>query len=101
MTIHTKGSGQSQPDEYVEFRNDDAYPIQLRNWTLRDDAQHVFGFPNFVMQSGQVCRVYTDEYHPEFCGFTYRSSSPIWDDTGDCAFLRNSLGTPIDTKCYQ
>ncbi len=98
--IHWLGSGLSQPDEYVEFRNDDVYAIQLRNWALRDDAQHVFQFPNFVMQPGQVCRVYTDEYRPEFCGFSYRSTAAIWNDDGDCAFLRNSLGTPIDTKCY-
>jgi competence protein ComEC len=99
-TIHSKGSGQSQPDEYVEFRNDDTHAIQLSNWTLRDDGQHVFRFPNFIMQPGQVCRVYTDEYHPDFCGFSYRSTTPIWDDTTDCAFLRDSLGMPIDTRCY-
>ena len=98
--IHFKGSGQSQPDEYVELRNDDAHGIQLLNWTLRDDSQHIFNFPSFVMQPGQVCRVYTDEYHPEWCGFSYYSTSAIWDDTGDCAFLRNSIETPIDTRCY-
>ena len=98
--IHFRGSGQSQPDEYVELRNDDTDAIQLQNWTLRDDGQRIYRFPSFVMQSGQVCRVYTNEYHPEWCGFNYGSTSPIWDDSGDCAFLKNGLETPIDTRCY-
>jgi hypothetical protein len=98
--IRFRGSGQSQPDEYVELRNDDVGAIQLRNWTLRDDAQHIFRFPSLVMQPGQVCRVYTNEYHPEWCGLSYGSMSPIWDDSGDCAFLKNAQETPIDTQCY-
>jgi N-acetylneuraminic acid mutarotase len=98
--IHFQGSGQSQPDEYVELRNDDAGAIQLQNWTLRDDGQRIYRFPSFVMQPGQVCRVYTNEYHPEWCGFNYYSATPIWNDSGDCAFLKNSLEMPIDTRCY-
>ena len=52
-------------DEYVEFRNNDNRAIQLQGWTLRDEANHTFAFPSHVMQPGQVCRVYTNEYHPE------------------------------------
>ena len=84
----------------MELRNDDAGVIQLQNWTLRDDGQRIYRFPSFVMQSGQVCRVYTNEYHPEWCGFNYYSATPIWNDSGDCAFLKNSLEMPIDTRCY-
>lgn len=57
--ISFMGSGQSQPDEYVELRSDDTSAIQMRN-----------------------------------------STSAIWDDAGDCAFLRDSHETPIDTRCY-
>jgi hypothetical protein len=98
--MHFRGSGLSQPDEYVEFRNDDVSAIQIQNWTLRDDAQHIFRFPRFVVQPGQVCRIYTNEYHPEWCGFNYQSTSQIWNDAGDCAFLKDGLETPIDTRCY-
>ena len=98
--IHFQGSGQSQPDEYVELRNDDAGAIQLQNWTLRNDGQRIFVFPSFVMQPGQVCRVYTNEFHPEWCGFNYQSATPIWSDLGDCAFLKNRLEMPMDTRCY-
>jgi hypothetical protein len=98
--IHVDGAGRSEPDEYVEIRNDDSAPIQLSGWTLRDDANHVFTFPSHIMQPGDRCRVYTNEYHSVWCGFSYGSGSAIWNNTGDCAFLRNSLGSPIDTYCY-
>jgi phosphatidylserine/phosphatidylglycerophosphate/cardiolipin synthase-like enzyme len=92
--------GRSEPDEYVEIRNDDTASIQMDGWTLRDESNHVFTFPAHMMQSGQTCRIYTNEDHPEWCGFSYGSGSAIWNNSGDCAELRDSEGTTIDTYCY-
>ena len=88
-TIFYHGSGQNEPDEYVEIRNDDVFPIQLANWTLNDNTGvHEFIFPSFILHVGQICRVYTNEYHPEWCGFNYGSGNPIWNNTGgDCGIL--------------
>jgi hypothetical protein len=90
----------SEPDEYVEIRNYDSVPIQLQNWTLRDIADHIFTFPNYVMQPDEVCRIYTNEVHPESCGFSYGSGSAIWNNGGDTAYLRNGNGTLIDEYSY-
>jgi hypothetical protein len=98
--IFYDGTGQSEPDEYVEIRNADIVSIQMQGWTLRDNANHVFIFPNFVMASGQVCRVYTNQNHAMWCGFNYGSGSAIWNNSGDCAFLRNGSGTLVDQFCY-
>jgi len=100
MDIFYDGAGSQEPDEHVDIRNADTQPIQLNGWTLRDEANHVFAFPRFVMQPGQVCRVYTNEDHPEWYGFNYGSGLAIWDNGGDCAYLWDSAGTPIDTYCY-
>ena len=90
----------SEPDEYVEIKNIDKVSIQLLNWTLRDIANHVFTFPNFVIQPNQTCRVYTNQNHPEWCGFSYGSGSAIWNNTGDTAYLRNANGILIDQFSY-
>lgn len=100
VTIFYDGSGSQEPDEYVEIRNDDTSPIQLYNWTLSDDANHIFTFPSYVMQPEQTCRVYTNEDHPEWCGFNYHSGSAIWNNTGDCGNLWDANSTPIDQYCY-
>jgi Lamin Tail Domain len=94
-------TGNLEPDEYVEIRNDDSYAIQLANWTLRDDANHVYTFPSFVIFPDQVCRIYTNENHPEWCGFSYMSELPIWDNSGDCAHLHDFLFNTVDDYCYQ
>ena len=88
------------PDEYVEIRNEESFPIQLNDWTLRDAADHIFTFPSFVIQPDQVSRVYTNQNHPEWCGFNYGSGSPIWNNTGDTAYLRDSNGILIDDYSY-
>lgn len=100
ISIFYNGSGTSEPDEYVEIRNNDAFPIQMGNWTLRDQANHIFTFPNFIIQVAQVCRIYTNQNHPEWCGFNYGYGSAIWNNTGDCGYLRDSNSNPIDDYCY-
>jgi RNA polymerase sigma factor (sigma-70 family) len=94
------GTDSQEPDEHIDIRNDDTQPIQLNGWTLRNEADDVFTFPDFVIQPGQVCRVYTGEDHPEWCGFNYGSDLAIWSNDGDCAYLGDSAGTPIHTYCY-
>jgi cardiolipin synthase A/B len=98
--IFFDGQGSQEPDEYVQIQNMDTVSIQLQGWTLSDAANHVFTFPNFFIQPGQVCRVYTNENHPEWCGFNYGSGSAIWNNTGDTASLRNSNGVLIDMYTY-
>ena len=90
-----------EPDEYVEIRNDDSKSIQLRNWTLHDIASgQVFTFPSCLLEPGKVCRFYTNENQPEWCGFSYGSGSAIWNNTGDTAYLRDGNGTMIDEYSY-
>jgi LysM repeat protein len=99
-TIFYDGSGQNESDEYVEIRNDAVGYIQLANWTLRDQENHIFTFPSFVIQPNQVCRVYTNEDHPEWCGFNYQSGVAIWNNTGDCSYIREPANTLINQFCY-
>jgi competence protein ComEC len=99
-TIFYDGTGSQEPDEYVEIRNDDSQSIQLNGWTLSDEANHEFKFPAYVMMPGQVCRIYTNEDHPEWCGFNHSSGSAIWNNTGDCAYLRDASFALINEYCY-
>lgn len=97
--ISMHGTGSSEPDEYVEIENDDSVPIQLMSWTLVG-ADHVFTFPSLVFQPNQKCRIYTNEYHPEWCGLSYESNSAIWKSTGDTANLWDADGLLIDDYSY-
>jgi micrococcal nuclease len=98
--ISRRGTLWQEPEEWVEFRNDSQVPLQLEGWTLQDDERHIFTFPSFVLGPGQYCRVYTNEYHPTSCGFSYWSPSPIWDNVTECAYLKDPYGELISTFCY-
>ena len=92
---------QVESDEYVEIENFENRIIRLGGWELHDAGQtHTYTFPSFAMNPGQVCRVYTNENHPEWCGFNWGNGSAIWNNSGDEATLKDSSGTVIDTCSY-
>jgi competence protein ComEC len=92
---------QVESDEYVEIKNFDNKVIRIGGWKLHDEGQdHTYTFPAFNMQPNQVCRVYTNENRPEWCGFNWGNNSAIWNNTGDVATLKDSGGTVIDTCSY-
>jgi hypothetical protein len=94
--------GQSEPDEYVEIRNASAETVDLTGWHLISiQGNQVYRFPDlFRMGAGQVCRVYTNEDHPDHCGLNWRWGQGIWRNAGDKAELRNASGLLIDAWCY-
>jgi endonuclease YncB( thermonuclease family) len=95
------GVGWQDPNEFVEIRNDSTWPIQLQGWTLNDLQGHVFTFPSFVFEPGTYCRIYTHKLAPGMCNFSFYHPAGIWDDDGDCAFLKDALGNLVDQLCYE
>jgi competence protein ComEC len=99
-TIFYDGTGSVEPDEYVEIHNADTRAVQIQNWTLSDAQSHIFTFPAFVMDPGKICRVYTNQIHQDYCGFSYGSGSAIWNNSGDTATLKDANGQMISQKGY-
>jgi hypothetical protein len=95
-------NGNKEPDEYVEIQNDGSGPTNLNGGILHDeDNKHRFKFPNYIIEPGAVCRIYTNESHPEWCGFNFgESGSAIWNNDGDCAYLYDIQGNLVHQKCY-
>jgi competence protein ComEC len=98
--IFYDGAGTLEPDEFVEIHNEGNQAIQLQGWSLSDESNHVFNFPAYLMQPDQICRVYTNEDHPEWCGFNYGSREAIWNNTGDTATLRDGQGNLVSRYPY-
>jgi hypothetical protein len=91
----------SESDEYAEITNAGSVPVNLGGWHLyAGDPGQDFWFPGFDLQPGQSCRVYTDEIHPEFCGFSFGRGSAIWNNDGDCGFLYDPTGAEVSQYCY-
>jgi hypothetical protein len=92
--------GSDLEGEYVRIENSGSGAADMTNWTLRDDADHVFAFPTFTLDAGATVRVWTKAGTNTSTDLYWRSGSAIWNNTGDCAYLRDSGGTPVDTYCY-
>ncbi|AOR34369.1 dsgA protein [Streptomyces fodineus] len=88
--LHYLGTGPSQPDEYVEIRNKGGAPQDLTGWVVEcKTTGRSFSFPSgTVIQPGGRYRVYTNETHPEFGGFSFGSAQQVWRDEGGIARLR-------------
>ena len=90
-----------ESDEYAQITNNGSAPVNLKGYRLNaGDPGQDFWFPDFAIGPGQSCRVYTNEYHPESCGFSFGSGRAIWNNKGDCGYLYDATGTVVSEYCY-
>jgi hypothetical protein len=91
----------AESDEYAEIFNQGPRLVNLDRWRLNaGDPRQDFTFPDFELQSGQACRVYTNEIHPETCGFSFRIGHAIWNNKGDCGYLYDAARVLVSQCCY-
>jgi hypothetical protein len=89
---------QSESDEYVEIGNTGGTAVNLGGWHINagDGGQDFW----IDLQPGQSCRVYTNEVHPETCGFSFGRGSAVWNNGGDCGYLYDAAGVEVSRRCY-
>lgn len=92
-----------ESDEYVEITNLGDEPQDLAGWLLMDvsDGYPSFTFPSYVLAPGDSIRVYTDEYHPEWGGFSFGRDEAIWNNADpDIAGLYDAEGQLVSSGSY-
>jgi len=92
-----------ESDEYVEITNLGEQLQELTGCMLIDisDEYPSFIFPSYVLAPGKSIRVYTNEYHPEWGGFSFEYSQAIWNNSEpDVAVLYDSQGNEVSRKSY-
>lgn len=92
-----------ESDEYVEITNLGEQSQDLAGWILKDISEdHLsFIFSSYILAPGKSIRVYTNELHPEWGGFSFKYNKAIWNNTKpDVAVLYNSSGKEVSRKSY-
>jgi endonuclease YncB( thermonuclease family) len=92
-----------ESDEYVEITNLGGQPQDLAGCVLMDisDGYPSFIFPSYILAPGKSIRVYTNEYHTEWGGFSFEYSQAIWNNTEpDVAVLCDNQGKEVSRKRY-
>ena len=72
---------ETEGDEYVELKNYGDLGQDLVGWTLfnANDRSKAFTFSeSFVLEPGMSVRVYTNEIHDNWGGFSFESEEAIW-----------------------
>ncbi|MDQ2912285.1 MAG: S8 family serine peptidase [Chloroflexota bacterium] len=91
----------AEPDEYVELQNQGTLPQDMNGWRIASvrGAQTYF-FSGLTMQPGQICRLYTNEVHPEWCGLSWAKAGAQWNNAGDRANLSDATGKVVSSIGY-
>lgn len=87
-------------DEYVTIRNQFEEFIPMEGWTLRDENQNVFTFPRYTLVDLASVKVWTKSGVIDPENLYWGRIEPVWNDHGDCAYLRDEEGRLIDSFCY-
>ena len=87
-------------DEYVTIRNQTGEFIPMQGWTLRDESQNVFIFPTYTLVSWATVKVWTKAGIIDPENVYWGRTDPVWNDHGDCAYLRDDEMTLMDSECY-
>ena len=93
----------SESDEYVQISNAGQAPQEMLGWLLRDrdDERQEFVFPAWTLNPGDVVRVYTNEVHPQWGGFSFGRGTAIWhNEDPDRADLYDEKGVLVSSKTY-
>jgi len=93
----------TESDEYVEITNLGDTSQGLKGWILMDISEGYpsLTFPTYILQPGESIRVYTNEIHPEYGGFSFGSGKAVWNNSSpDTAVLYNDQGDEVSRKSY-
>lgn len=93
----------TESDEYVEITNLGDEAQDLDGWVLKDiaDGGPSFTFPSHDLKPGKSIRVYTNEIHPKWGGFSFGCEGAVWNNKEpDIAALYNDQEKEVSRKSY-
>jgi hypothetical protein len=95
------GSNTSLNGEYVRLTNRTGSTINLKGWTVRDAAGHVYKVStDHKLGAGRTAYVHTGKGtngRPDSKHRYWNSKAYIWNNSGDTAYLRSPSGKSIDS----
>jgi len=90
-------------DEYVIFKNICSQEFNVTDWTVKDEATHIFSFPSFHFAPQATVTLYsgsgtntTDRLYWNRADERYA----IWNNTGDTVYLRDANGNLVLEYSY-
>ncbi len=92
------GSNTSLNNEWVRLTNKTKSTMNLKGWTVRDAANHVYTFTStFNLGAGKSVTLHTGKGTNTSANRYWARTGYIWNNGGDTAILRTAAGKTIDS----
>ncbi len=101
--VHADAQGddwQNLCDEYIVIENRNDAPVNLTGWTVSDEANHRYLFPNFILGAKARVTLRTGLGKNTEDEIFWGSRRPIWNNDGDTIFIRDADGNLILSYVY-
>ncbi|MDZ7688608.1 MAG: lamin tail domain-containing protein [Halobacteriales archaeon] len=91
-------------EEYIELQNQGSEDLDLSGWSVSDNANQQYIFPNStnsVLSPNENITLHTGSGANNDTDLYWNATNPVWDngnEGGDVIYLRN--GTIVDTESY-
>jgi len=88
-------------DEYVVFTNAGDEPLDLSGWTVRDEADHAYTFPQgTTLDPGASVTLYTGSGADSATELYWGSERPVWNNGGDTVIVTTGDGERVLEEEY-
>jgi len=84
----------------VELENAGGGAQDMTDWTLRDEANHIYTFPKFSLAAGASVKVWVTNGTDTSIDLYWNQGSAIWNNGGDTAYLTDNQDIEIDVCTY-
>jgi hypothetical protein len=89
--------GDEYEGEYVQIENRGPGAQDMTGWTLSDESNHVYDFPDgFSLAGAAWVRVWTMAGTNTQSYLYWGRDDPVWGNDGDTAFLQDDRGNVVD-----
>lgn len=102
--IHADAEGDDREnlnDEYLVFSNAGTEEIDISGWTVRDEANHEYTFPDgTTIGANETLTLYTGSGENSDGDYYWGEASPVWNNGGDTVIVRNENGSVVIERAY-
>jgi micrococcal nuclease len=102
--VHADAAGNDHEnlnDEYVVFENTGETAIDLNGWSVTDEADHTYNFPDqFTLDPGAQVRLHTGSGEDTDTDLYWGSERAVWNNGGDTVFVFDDTGTQVISYQY-
>jgi hypothetical protein len=88
-------------EEYVGFENTGGTDLELGGWTVRDEADHVYRFPNgYTLAAGETVTLHTGSGTDSQTDLYWGEGRAVWNNGGDTVIVRDADGREVTRREY-